>query len=166
MRIFIHATSWCTKYSTYSARSKQIHSVIPSQQIKLRSAASKCWYSQLRHMLHQPWGSSWYHDLCLGTPKGIDSKSFQVKKTEAESEEDVPYGYGFIHYVFAIRAMYFAMLFIGWNAHNTMRKWTIDVGWASTWVKIVNQWLATLVYMWMLVAPLVWKVRRGESASM
>lgn len=46
----------------------------------------------------------------------------QFKKTEAESEDDVPYGYGFFHFVFAMGAMYFAMLFVGWNAHNTMQK--------------------------------------------
>ncbi|XXG63751.1 hypothetical protein AAC387_Pa05g1863 [Persea americana] len=99
---------------------------------------------------------------------GIDSKSFQFKKEEAQSEEnkdDVPYGYGFFHFVFSMGAMYFAMLLIGWNAHHTMQKWTIDVGWASTWVRIANEWLAACVYIWMLVAPLVLKNRRrAESA--
>ncbi|CAL9102009.1 unnamed protein product [Musa textilis] len=101
---------------------------------------------------------------------GIDSKCLQVhltyittifffRKTEADSDDDVPYGYGFFHFVFAMGAMYFAMLFVGWNAHNTMQKWTIDVGWVSTWVRIVNEWVAILVYIWMLVAPLVWKSR-------
>ncbi|XP_042398429.1 probable serine incorporator isoform X1 [Zingiber officinale] len=94
---------------------------------------------------------------------GIDSKCLQVqltyvfKKTEAESEDEVPYGYGFFHFVFAMGAMYFAMLFVGWNSKNTMPKWTIDVGWTSTWVRIVNEWVATLVYFWMLIAPLFWK---------
>ncbi|XP_010925321.1 uncharacterized protein [Elaeis guineensis] len=77
---------------------------------------------------------------------GINSKCFQFKRTRAETEDDVPYGYGFFHFVFAMGGMYFAMLFIGWNAHQTMQKWTIDVGWASTWVRIVNEWLATLIY--------------------
>jgi hypothetical protein len=27
-----------------------------------------------------------------------------------------------------------------------MKKWTIDVGWTSTWVRIVNEWLAVGVY--------------------
>ncbi|PIA42577.1 hypothetical protein AQUCO_02000192v1 [Aquilegia coerulea] len=53
---------------------------------------------------------------------GIDSKSFQFRKNEAQSEDDVPYGYGFFHFVFATGAMYFAMLFIGWNSHQTMKK--------------------------------------------
>ncbi|KAJ4752236.1 Serinc-domain containing serine and sphingolipid biosynthesis protein [Rhynchospora pubera] len=94
---------------------------------------------------------------------GVDSKCFQFKKTEAEEEDDVPYGFGFFHFVFAMGAMYFAMLFVGWNGHQKMQKWTIDVGWASAWVRIVNQWLAALVYMWMLVAPLVWKRRHVEA---
>ena len=25
-------------------------------------------------------------------------------------------------------------------------RWTIDVGWTSTWVRIVNEWLAVCVY--------------------
>ena len=47
----------------------------------------------------------------------------QFKKSEGESEEDdIPYGFGFFHLVFAMGAMYFAMIFVGWNAHQTMEK--------------------------------------------
>ncbi|KAM1046887.1 hypothetical protein ACFX2I_026280 [Malus domestica] len=77
---------------------------------------------------------------------GIDSKCFQFRKDETESEDDVPYGYGFFHFVFATGAMYFGMLLIGWNTHQSMRRFTIDVGWASTWVRIVNEWIAVCVY--------------------
>ncbi|KAG7626436.1 Serine incorporator/TMS membrane protein [Arabidopsis thaliana x Arabidopsis arenosa] len=81
---------------------------------------------------------------------GIDSQCFQFKKDEndqeEEAEDDVPYGYGFFHFVFATGAMYFAMLLIGWNTHHPMKKWTIDVGWTSTWVRVVNEWLAVCVY--------------------
>jgi hypothetical protein len=38
----------------------------------------------------------------------------------AESEEDVPYGYGFFHFVFAMGSMYFGMLFVGWDTHHMM----------------------------------------------
>uniref|UniRef100_A0A0E0BY74 Serine incorporator n=1 Tax=Oryza meridionalis TaxID=40149 RepID=A0A0E0BY74_9ORYZ len=79
---------------------------------------------------------------------GIDSKCLQFKKAESEQPEDddIPYGFGFFHFVFAMGAMYFAMLFVGWNANQTMEKWTIDVGWVSTWVRVVNEWLAAIVY--------------------
>ncbi|URE18612.1 hypothetical protein MUK42_11205, partial [Musa troglodytarum] len=68
---------------------------------------------------------------------GIDSKCFQFKKTEAESEDDVPYGYGFFHFVFAMGAMYFAMLFVGWNAHNTMQKCIFFLGLSNHLVRAV-----------------------------
>ncbi|KAL5671029.1 hypothetical protein ACJX0J_015335, partial [Zea mays] len=78
---------------------------------------------------------------------GIDSKCLQFKQAEGESEEDdIPYGLGFFHLVFAMGAMYFAMIFVGWNASHTMERWTIDVGWASTWVRVGNEWLAAVVY--------------------
>ncbi|ESQ37181.1 hypothetical protein EUTSA_v10002545mg [Eutrema salsugineum] len=104
---------------------------------------------------------------------GIDSQCFQFKKDknnqgeeeEEEEEDGVPYGYGFFHFVFATGAMYFAMLLIGWNTHHPMKKWTIDVGWTSTWVRIVNEWLAVCVYIWMLVAPIVLKSRRQTTSG-
>ncbi|KAJ0091181.1 hypothetical protein Patl1_13206 [Pistacia atlantica] len=98
---------------------------------------------------------------------GIDSKCFQLqfRKDEPPAEDDVPYGYGFFHFVFATGAMYFAMLLIGWNTHHTIKKWTIDVGWTSTWVRIVNEWLAVCVYLWMLVAPIFLKSRQIDESS-
>lgn len=92
---------------------------------------------------------------------GIDSKCFQFRKDE-KSEDDIPYGFGFFHFVFATGAMYFSMLLIGWNTHHTMPRWTIDVGWTSTWVRIVNEWLAAALYIWILVAPVVWKNRHNN----
>ena len=47
----------------------------------------------------------------------------QFKQAEGESEEDdIPYGFGFFHLVFAMGAMYFAMIFVGWNASHTMER--------------------------------------------
>ncbi|KAG8495605.1 hypothetical protein CXB51_013315 [Gossypium anomalum] len=98
---------------------------------------------------------------------GIDSQCFQLQfsKKEARAEEAVPYGYGFFHFVFATGAMYFAMLLIGWNTHHTIKRWTIDVGWTSTWVRIVNEWLAVCVYLWMLVAPVILKWRQTSEGA-
>ncbi|KAF6136651.1 hypothetical protein GIB67_016107, partial [Kingdonia uniflora] len=74
---------------------------------------------------------------------GIDSKSLGKMKYRKKMMFHTD---GFFHFVFAMGAMYFAMLLIGWNSHHTKRKWTIDVGWTSTWVRIVNEWLAACVY--------------------
>ncbi|XP_048234847.1 probable serine incorporator isoform X1 [Ricinus communis] len=86
---------------------------------------------------------------------GIDSQSFQFRKDKVQEEDDIPYDYGFFHMVFALGAMYFAMLFISWNLNNSARKWSIDVGFASTWVKIVSEWFAATIYLWKLISPVV-----------
>ncbi|KAK6117383.1 hypothetical protein DH2020_048901 [Rehmannia glutinosa] len=87
---------------------------------------------------------------------GIDSQSFQFRKDKAQLlEDDIPYSYGFFHLVFSLGAMYFAMLFISWNLGSLTRKWSIDVGWASTWVKIVNEWFAATIYLWKLIFPVL-----------
>ncbi|KAH9326469.1 hypothetical protein KI387_006647 [Taxus chinensis] len=85
---------------------------------------------------------------------GIESRYFQFSKSELQSDDDVPYGYGFFHFVFSMGSMYFAMLFVGWNLHQTMEKWSIDIGWASTWVKIVNEWLAAILYKAISIMPM------------
>ncbi|XP_031125199.1 probable serine incorporator [Ipomoea triloba] len=95
---------------------------------------------------------------------GIDSKSFQLRN-EQEEDDDVPYGYGFFHFVFATGAMYFAMLLVGWNAKNPTTKLTIGIGWASTWVRIVNEWVAAGVYLWRIVAPIIWKGARANESQ-
>ncbi|KAK9715310.1 hypothetical protein RND81_06G156300 [Saponaria officinalis] len=96
---------------------------------------------------------------------GIDSQCFKFlrKETDDDVDDNVEYGYGFFHFVFAMGAMYFAMLLIGWNTHHPMQKWTIDVGWTSTWVRIVNEWLAAFVYIWMLVSPVILQSKKAVS---
>eukprot|EP00246_Nothoceros_aenigmaticus_P011484 TRINITY_DN3136_c0_g1_i1.p1 TRINITY_DN3136_c0_g1~~TRINITY_DN3136_c0_g1_i1.p1 ORF type:complete len:382 (-),score=20.34 TRINITY_DN3136_c0_g1_i1:393-1538(-) len=86
---------------------------------------------------------------------GIDSKSFKFSSDREEKVDGVPYGYGFFHFVFAMGAMYFAMLFVGWDLNQTIHRWSIDVGWASVWVKIVNEWLAALIYLWTMIGPFI-----------
>ncbi|KAI3870174.1 hypothetical protein MKX03_025770 [Papaver bracteatum] len=79
---------------------------------------------------------------------GIDSQSFQFQKEEVQHEEDIPYKYGFFHLVFSLGTMYFAMLFISWQLldHPAAKRWSIDVGSTSTWVKIINVSFAAIIY--------------------
>ncbi|XP_010264010.1 PREDICTED: serine incorporator 3 isoform X2 [Nelumbo nucifera] len=77
---------------------------------------------------------------------GIDSESFRFRKDEVQGEDDIPYKYGFFHFIFSMGSMYFGMLFVSWQLDHSTRKWSIDVGWASTWVKIINEWFAATIY--------------------
>jgi hypothetical protein len=41
---------------------------------------------------------------------------------EVPSEDNIPYGFGYFHLVFALGSMYFGMLLVGWNAHKTTER--------------------------------------------
>ncbi|XP_042403396.1 probable serine incorporator isoform X2 [Zingiber officinale] len=88
---------------------------------------------------------------------GTDSNSFQLKKNEVQSADDAPYNYATFHFIFSIGSMYFAMLFINWQLNQPTKKWSIDVGWVSTWIKIANECLAASIYLWKLMYPLIMK---------
>lgn len=57
--------------------------------------------------------------------KSLDKRLLQFRKKDICAEDDVPYGYGFFHFVFATGAMYFSMLLIGWNTHYPMKKYAL-----------------------------------------
>ncbi|KAG1362499.1 hypothetical protein COCNU_10G007180 [Cocos nucifera] len=54
---------------------------------------------------------------------GIDTQSFQFRKDDIQSEDDVPYSYEIFHFIFSMGAMYFAMLFISWELDQPTRKY-------------------------------------------
>ncbi|MCO5590850.1 hypothetical protein L7F22_044825 [Adiantum nelumboides] len=93
------------------------------------------------------------------TTTGTDSDCFSFKSDKPKADDDVPYGYGFFHIVFATGAMHFAMLFVGWNLHQTMTKWSIDVGWASVWVKMASERIAAALYIWTMIGPFLLRNR-------
>lgn len=79
------------------------------------------------------------------------------KKNEKEARP-VTYSYMFFHMIFALASMYSAMLLSGWtdNAENSD---LIDVGWTSVWVRICTEWVTAGLYIWSLVAPLLFPDR-------
>ncbi|OQU82697.1 hypothetical protein SORBI_3005G006701, partial [Sorghum bicolor] len=77
---------------------------------------------------------------------GTDDYKCLNFRNVVETENDVPYGYGFFHFVYAMGSMYFGMVFVGWDTHHMSEKWSIDVGWTSTWVHIANEHLAVISF--------------------
>ncbi|WVZ98308.1 hypothetical protein U9M48_043769 [Paspalum notatum var. saurae] len=72
---------------------------------------------------------------------GEDYKSIQVRDRE-RSEDDVPYGYGFFHFVFATGSMYLGMVFVSWDTRDAtvqmFNMWAYVV-WTCTVIHIVNE---------------------------
>ncbi|KAF7112897.1 hypothetical protein RHSIM_RhsimUnG0181900 [Rhododendron simsii] len=105
----------------------------------------------------------------------------QFRKDEVLQEDDIPYRYGFFHLIFffgshvlrhVIHQLELGKLNQKVSSRESPRlsqkacksniifafeynRLSIDVGWASTWVKIVNEWFAATIYLWKLISPVV-----------
>ncbi|TPX35418.1 hypothetical protein SeLEV6574_g08184 [Synchytrium endobioticum] len=74
-----------------------------------------------------------------------------------DEENGVQYSYSYFHIVFAMAAMYLAMLLTNWNTFEFLPddNATIGKSMGAVWVKIVSSWVVLLLYAWSLIAPLV-----------
>ena len=77
-----------------------------------------------------------------------------------ESEpRPVSYSYTFFHLIFALASMYSAMLLTDWTSAASERSELMDVGWTTVWVRISTEWVTAALYIWTLVAPLLFPDR-------
>ncbi|XP_061347884.1 uncharacterized protein LOC133293347 isoform X2 [Gastrolobium bilobum] len=91
----------------------------------------------------------------------LEEKLEEGKTKEKEKEKEagpVSYSYSFFHLIFALATMYSAMLLSGWTSSSESSD-LIDVGWVSVWVRIGTEWVTAGLYIWTLVAPLLFPDR-------
>ncbi|KAK9933494.1 hypothetical protein M0R45_020691 [Rubus argutus] len=89
----------------------------------------------------------------------LEGKELEEGKEKKEKEaEPVSYSYTFFHLIFALASMYSAMLLSGWTDTSESSD-LIDVGWTSVWVRICTEWVTAGLYVWSLVAPLLFPDR-------
>ncbi|KAK3146567.1 hypothetical protein QOZ80_3BG0268150 [Eleusine coracana subsp. coracana] len=82
------------------------------------------------------------------------------KGDSKESEpRPVSYSYTFFHLIFALASMYSAMLLTGWTSAASESSELMDVGWTTVWVRICTEWVTAALYIWTLVAPLLFPDR-------
>lgn len=97
------------------------------------------------------------------SPRSGEKKSL-LSSEELESGKGSPearpvsYSYTFFHLIFALASMYSAMLLSGWTSSSESSE-LIDVGWTSVWVRICTEWVTAGLYVWSLVAPLLFPDR-------
>lgn len=85
-----------------------------------------------------------------------------MDKTEDEEEKKVKpvtYSYSFFHLIFSLASMYSAMLLTGWSTSVGESGKLVDVGWPSVWVRIITCWATAGLYLWSLVAPMMFPDR-------
>ncbi|KAK4772244.1 hypothetical protein SAY86_014019 [Trapa natans] len=78
---------------------------------------------------------------------------------EKEKSKPVTYSYSFFHIIFSLASMYSAMLLTGWSTSVGESGKLVDVGWPSVWVRIVTGWATASLYIWSLLAPIMFPDR-------
>lgn len=103
---------------------------------------------------------------------GVGEETGLVNKHTTEGEGDCAeyeYSVPFFHFSFAIAAMYvmmtltsFSVLASSSSAGNS-NSLKVNTGPAAMWIQIASSWLAILLYIWTLVAPVVFPDRDFSS---
>lgn len=92
----------------------------------------------------------------------VEGRSGDSEKGEAkvwDNEEDtVAYNWSFFHLMFALATLYVMMTLTNWYEPNSNLK-TLNSNIASMWVKIISSWLCITLYVWSLVAPILFPNR-------
>jgi len=78
---------------------------------------------------------------------------------ENEKAKSVSYSYAFFHIIFSLASMYSAMLLTGWSTSVGESGKLIDVGWPSVWVRVMTSWATAGLYLWSLLAPILFPER-------
>ncbi|XP_015182366.1 PREDICTED: probable serine incorporator isoform X2 [Polistes dominula] len=86
-----------------------------------------------------------------------DAESGEAKVWDNE-EETVAYNWSFFHLMFALATLYVMMTLTNWYEPNSNLD-TLNSNVASMWVKIISSWLCMTLYVWSLVAPILFPNR-------
>ncbi|GFQ08324.1 probable serine incorporator [Phtheirospermum japonicum] len=93
-----------------------------------------------------------------GKPLLPMDKADEHHEEEAKSKP-VSYSYSFFHLIFSLASMYSAMLLTGWSTSVGESGKLVDVGWPSVWVRIATGWATAALFIWSLVAPILFPDR-------
>eukprot|EP00736_Rhodelphis_marinus_P006785 Rmarinus@m.28065 len=97
----------------------------------------------------------------IGQSAGDDSDDMEAGSSGALDDSAVDYSYTHFHTVFALASLYMMMLITNWATVNSEGSGALEIGtgWASVWVKASSSWTGYLLYLWTLVAPVLFPDR-------
>ncbi|XP_012283879.1 probable serine incorporator isoform X2 [Orussus abietinus] len=98
--------------------------------------------------------------LIGGEVEGRNDDAEEGRETKVwDNEEDtVAYNWSFFHVMFALATLYVMMTLTNWYKPNSSLE-TLNSNAASMWVKIISSWMCLSLYVWTLVAPVLFPNR-------
>ncbi|EGN98949.1 hypothetical protein SERLA73DRAFT_108164 [Serpula lacrymans var. lacrymans S7.3] len=96
-----------------------------------------------------------------------DEDEEDLGETRDDERTGTRYNYSWFHIIFAIGAMYVAMLLTDWNVVSTEQgesEEIVYIGRSETamWMRVVSSWVCMILYMWSLLAPVLMPDRFGD----
>ncbi|KYQ89646.1 hypothetical protein DLAC_09612 [Tieghemostelium lacteum] len=94
----------------------------------------------------------------------LDQEGNEVNQVQDDECECVTYNYTFFHITFAVGAMYLAMLLTNWSTISGISSANVNVdsGLVSVWVKVISSWVIHVLYLWTLIAPVIFPDRQWD----
>uniref|UniRef100_A0A3Q3AQ00 Serine incorporator 1-like n=1 Tax=Kryptolebias marmoratus TaxID=37003 RepID=A0A3Q3AQ00_KRYMA len=88
---------------------------------------------------------------------GGNDPSEESRRVEDNEPDAVQYSYSFFHFMLFLASLYIMMTLTNWYSPDA--DYTITSKWPAVWVKISSSWLCLALYIWTLVAPIVFTNR-------
>lgn len=94
-----------------------------------------------------------------GTSKPLLESGTNAEDSKKDESKPVTYVYSFFYLIFALASMYSGMLLTGWTTSGQDTEELVNVGWPSVWVRICTEWMTAGLFIWSLIAPLIFPER-------
>jgi hypothetical protein len=96
----------------------------------------------------------------LISEKTPSSRDDTEKARVYDNEEDgVVYSYSFFHCMFMLASFYVMMSLTNWDSPSEANLSKLNSNMSSVWVKMVSSWVCIVIYVWTLVAPMIFPDR-------
>uniref|UniRef100_A0A6B2L4S5 Serine incorporator n=1 Tax=Arcella intermedia TaxID=1963864 RepID=A0A6B2L4S5_9EUKA len=98
----------------------------------------------------------------LNPDTNIDPKDVEESKPSDEEKRNlqpVVYNYSFFHISFSLASMYLAMVLTNWSIVTFSSQLLVNQAIAILWIKIISSWLTLLLYIWTIIAPILFPNR-------
>jgi serine incorporator 1/3 len=97
------------------------------------------------------------------TNLGSQSDSFlgPSNNFEEDESEHTVYNYSWFHFVYISAMMYVTAVITDWETVYELSSdnYKIDSGYTAMWIKVVTSWICNCLYIWTLVAPIIFPDR-------
>ncbi|XP_048205431.1 serine incorporator 3 [Perognathus longimembris pacificus] len=87
-----------------------------------------------------------------------DEEDGQPRRAVDNEKEGVQYNYSFFHLMLCFASLYIMMAMTNWYSPDANFE-RMTSTWPAVWVKMVSSWVCLFLYVWSLVAPLIFTGR-------